>query len=147
MKQTLRHLAILPVLTFGTALSVSYPATTGHAFVAHTSSLNPAPIVQKPPEPVVITTYVRASVPKQTAKATKPSGACSLDYIKSKESGGNYQAVSKSGKYRGAYQFDQRTWESNGGTGDPAAASPAEQDRIAAATYARRGSQPWSVCH
>ena len=33
-----------------------------------------------------------------------------------------------------------------GGTGDPAAAPEAEQDRIAAALLAARGTQPWPVC-
>ena len=33
-----------------------------------------------------------------------------------------------------------------GGTGDPAAAPEAEQDRIAAKLYAERGAAPWPVC-
>ena len=44
------------------------------------------------------------------------------------------------------YQFTQETWESVGGTGNPAAASPAEQDRRAAMLYAQAGSSPWPVC-
>src|SRR3954470_299588 len=47
------------------------------------------------------------------------------------ESGGNPRAVSRSGRYRGKYQFDQATWEAAGGKGDPVAASEATQDRIA----------------
>jgi hypothetical protein len=62
------------------------------------------------------------------------------------ESGGNYAAVSSSGRYRGAYQFDQQTWESVGGTGDPAAASPAEQDYRAKLLYQRRGARAWPTC-
>ena len=62
------------------------------------------------------------------------------------ESGGNPRAVSPNGKYRGKYQFDQQTWESVGGTGDPAAASPAEQDARAAQLYAERGAGAWPVC-
>jgi hypothetical protein len=38
------------------------------------------------------------------------------------------------------------TWQANGGTGDPAAAPEAEQDRVAAALYARSGPSPWPVC-
>lgn len=48
------------------------------------------------------------------------------------ESGGDPTAVDPSGQYRGKYQFDRQTWERFGGTGDPAAASEAEQDRVAA---------------
>ena len=62
------------------------------------------------------------------------------------ESGGNYRAVNPSGKYRGAYQFDYATWRSVGGSGDPAKASKAEQDRRATILYNRRGNSPWPVC-
>lgn len=62
------------------------------------------------------------------------------------ESTGNYRAVSPSGKYRGAYQFDRQTWRSVGGTGDPAAASPAEQDHRAVRLYLERGASPWPRC-
>lgn len=62
------------------------------------------------------------------------------------ESSGRYDIVDRSGTYRGAYQFDRPTWASVGGTGDPAAAPPAEQDFRARLLYARRGPQPWPVC-
>jgi len=62
------------------------------------------------------------------------------------ESGGNYRAISRSGRYRGAYQFDQRTWEGIGGRGDPAAATPAEQDVRAKILHSQRGWRPWPVC-
>jgi hypothetical protein len=44
------------------------------------------------------------------------------------ESGGSYTAVDPSGTYRGKYQFDYATFAAAGGHGDPARASPAEQD-------------------
>jgi hypothetical protein len=69
-----------------------------------------------------------------------------LEKIAQCESGGNAAAVSADGQYRGKYQFDQATWERMGGTGDPAAASEAEQDRVAAKLYAERGAAPWPVC-
>ena len=89
-----------------------------------------------------------APEPRATPQA-QPSGTSSgsgLNAIKACESGGDYGAVSSSGKYRGAYQFDQQTWESVGGSGDPANASPAEQDRRAAALQQQRGSSPWPSC-
>ena len=58
------------------------------------------------------------------------------------ESGGDPTAVSSDGTYRGKYQFDYGTWESVGGTGDPAAAPEAEQDYRAALLYAQLGLQP-----
>lgn len=62
------------------------------------------------------------------------------------ESTHNYQAISPSGIYRGAYQFDIATWYTVGGIGDPIQASPEEQDARARELYARRGDQPWPVC-
>ena len=62
------------------------------------------------------------------------------------ESGGNHRAVSKSGKYRGAYQFDMRTWRSVGGVGDPADAPLIVQTYYAHILYEDRGSRPWPRC-
>jgi peptidoglycan hydrolase-like protein with peptidoglycan-binding domain len=85
------------------------------------------------------TTKDAAAVPTGTASAT-------LQKIAQCESGGDPTAVSSSGQYRGKYQFDRQTWRANGGTGDPAAASEATQDRIAAKLLAARGTAPWPVC-
>jgi peptidoglycan hydrolase-like protein with peptidoglycan-binding domain len=62
------------------------------------------------------------------------------------ESGGNPTAVSPSGEYRGKYQFSQATWESLGGTGDPAEADENVQDMYAAGLYNQRGLAPWPAC-
>jgi hypothetical protein len=69
-----------------------------------------------------------------------------LEAIAACESGGNPEAVSSEGTYRGKYQFDQGTWESVGGSGDPAAAPEAEQDYRAALLYSESGSSPWPIC-
>jgi hypothetical protein len=62
------------------------------------------------------------------------------------ESGGDPTAVDPSGTYRGKYQFDRGTWAAMGGSGDPAKASAAEQDRRALKLYRARGTSPWPVC-
>ena len=62
------------------------------------------------------------------------------------ESGGNPSAVSSTGKYRGLYQFSTETWRSVGGSGDPAAASAAEQTRRAQMLLARSGAGQWPEC-
>ena len=80
-----------------------------------------------------------ASLPDGVSRAT-------LDAIAACESGGDPTAVSSDGTYRGKYQFDYGTWESVGGSGDPAAASEAEQDYRAALLYSEAGSSPWPVC-
>lgn len=69
-----------------------------------------------------------------------------LQQIAQCESGGNPQAVSPGGQYRGKYQFDPATWRTVGGSGDPAAAPEAEQDRRAAILYSRTGPSSWPVC-
>jgi hypothetical protein len=68
-----------------------------------------------------------------------------LQAIAACESGGNPTTDTGNGFY-GKYQFTQATWQSVGGTGNPAQASEAEQDRRAARLYAQAGSSPWPVC-
>jgi len=69
-----------------------------------------------------------------------------LQAIAACESGGDPSAIGGGGAYRGKYQFSPSTWAAVGGTGDPAAAPEAEQDRRAALLYAQQGSSPWPVC-
>jgi transglycosylase-like protein len=85
---------------------------------------------------------------RERREAARAQAAVSpaLEAIASCESGGNPQAIGGGGAYRGKYQFDSGTWASVGGSGDPAAASEAEQDRRAAVLYARAGATPWPVC-
>lgn len=80
------------------------------------------------------------------ARSSGGGSGGNLAAIRACESGGNYGAVSPSGQYRGAYQFDVPTWQSVGGSGDPAAASPDEQDARAGQLMSQRGSNPWPVC-
>ena len=62
------------------------------------------------------------------------------------ESTNNYRAVSRRGTYMGAYQFDQRTWESVRGVGRPDRAHPLEQDYRAVVLRRLRGRSPWPRC-
>lgn len=80
--------------------------------------------------------------------ASLPGGVSisTLESIAACESGNDPTAVSADGTYRGKYQFDYGTWESVGGSGDPAAAPEAEQDYRAALLYSRSGSSPWPIC-
>ena len=66
-----------------------------------------------------------------------------LSRIAACESGGNPRAVNPNVHY-GKYQFDLQTWGSVGGSGNPANASEAEQDKRAAMLYAQRGAAPWA---
>jgi lysozyme family protein len=82
-----------------------------------------------------------------SAKAQGSSdGAAVLARIAECESGGDPTIVSPDGRYRGKYQFSRATWRAMGGSGDPAKAPEAEQDRLAAALLAARGTSPWPNC-
>lgn len=87
-----------------------------------------------------------AEVPLAARGNPSPAESAKLAKIRRCESGGNYRAVSSTGRYRGAYQFDFRTWGGTGGSGDPAEASPAEQDYRALLLLRSRGTRPWPVC-
>jgi peptidoglycan hydrolase-like protein with peptidoglycan-binding domain len=90
---------------------------------------------------------IRATTAARTGKSVASSDAASvLARIAQCESGGDPTAISSSGRYRGKYQFTRSTWRSLGGTGDPARASEADQDRLALALYQQRGTAPWPVC-
>lgn len=78
------------------------------------------------------------------SRSSAPSSV--LERIAACESGGNPRAVSPDGRYRGKYQFSRETWRNLGGRGDPAKASEAEQDRLAAKLYRLRGRAPWPNC-
>ena len=77
-------------------------------------------------------------------RTTAPSAL--LAKIAACESGGNPRAVSADGRYRGKYQFSRATWRALGGTGDPARAPEALQDRLAAKLLASSGTSPWPNC-
>jgi hypothetical protein len=85
-----------------------------------------------------------AAPQQQVVGATQTPGH--LASIAACESGGNPSAVGGGGTYRGKYQFDQQTWSSVGGSGDPASAPEAEQDKRAAMLYSQRGASAWPVC-
>lgn len=77
-----------------------------------------------------------------------PVGGLTTDLYRLAQCESSHRAtvVSRTGKYRGLYQFDLPTWRSVGGTGDPAKASRAEQTKRAKILYQKRGWQPWPQC-
>jgi peptidoglycan hydrolase-like protein with peptidoglycan-binding domain len=88
----------------------------------------------------------RVAAVETKAPVAAAGAAAVLARIAQCESGGNPRAISSGGRYRGKYQFSRATWRAMGGTGDPAAASEAEQDRRALALYRASGTTPWPAC-
>jgi Transglycosylase-like domain len=92
-----------------------------------------------------------AAAESSSSTSTSSSGSGSTasgDYwaqLRACESGGDYSTNTGNGYY-GAYQFDQSTWQSVGGSGLPSDASPEEQDTRAQMLYEQAGSSPWPNC-
>jgi hypothetical protein len=83
---------------------------------------------------------------ERTAAAAAGPVSGALQSIAACESGGDPHAIGGGGAFRGKYQFTYSTWAAVGGSGDPAAAPEAEQDRRAAMLYAQAGPGQWPVC-
>jgi hypothetical protein len=74
-----------------------------------------------------------------------------LPCLRTNESRGEYTAVSPSGDFFGAYQFDQQTWDNtaqHAGRLDlvgtrPSQALPVAQDQLALALLEWQGTSPW----
>ena len=81
-----------------------------------------------------------------TTSSTAGSASPQLQAIAACESGGDPHSIGGGGAFRGKYQFTYGTWASVGGSGDPAAAPEAEQDKRAQMLLAKSGSSPWPVC-
>jgi len=62
------------------------------------------------------------------------------------ESSLNPEAVNPSGKYRGLFQFDYRSWGYVGGSGDPSRASVREQYKRAKILQEKQGWSAWPDC-
>ena len=122
------------------------PSTPAAAAIANAAApTTPATTAPPPPAAPAVATAPAAPTLSGTPPPGGPTEAQWLA-LRMCESTNNYKAINKTGKYRGAYQFDYKTWNSLGPQGDPAAAAPAEQDLRAKLLYAKRGSRPWPEC-
>ena len=130
---------------------------------AATTTAPPTTTTAPPPTTTTVTpTTTAAAAPSGSAETTTttaappPAGGPTAEQwaaLRNCESGGRYDAVSPSGRYRGAYQFSQATWDWVASFANPAlvgvdpiAASAADQDAQALALYNRQGAGPWPHC-
>ena len=86
-----------------------------------------------------------AMVQMAMSTATANADSVNWDAIAQCESGGNWSINSGNGHY-GGLQFKQATWNSNGGVGNPATASRAEQIRVAENVLRTQGIKAWPKC-
>lgn len=137
---TLCLAAVVPAFAVAAAGTDSAPAASnGPALVAH--GLGDPLQVQEARRQLRIARR-RARPPKPEPVAVPAH----LQAIAQCESGGDPTAIGGGGLYRGKYQFSVATWQAVGGSGDPAAASEAEQDRRAIVLYNTSGPGQWPVC-
>ena len=112
------------------------------------------PVVEEdPPAPETTTTPTWRPAPSTSSGGCNGDVDCFLACTRAHESdtSGGYGAVSSGGTYRGAYQFQQNTWDAavaGAGYGEyagvPADQVPAEvQDAAAAHLYSVSGNNPW----
>lgn len=86
-----------------------------------------------------------AVVPMALSTGTAHADSVNWDAIAQCESGGNWSTNTGNGHY-GGLQFKQATWTSNGGVGNPATASRAEQIRVAENVLRSQGLKAWPKC-
>jgi resuscitation-promoting factor RpfA len=84
-------------------------------------------------------------VPLAFATAPAQADPVNWDAIAECESGGNWSTNTGNGYY-GGLQFSPGTWAANGGSGNPANASKAEQIRVAENVLQSQGIGAWPVC-
>lgn len=136
--------AVFGLVAFAVNSMLSHSASDEAAAAARPSSPSPAvpttaPPPPPPPPPTTTTVVARASrSATDHDRAWRALAAC--------ESSGNPRAVSPSGRYFGAFQFDLTTWRELGYSGNPRDHSFSVQLEAAKKLHARRGWQPWPVC-
>jgi resuscitation-promoting factor RpfC len=86
-----------------------------------------------------------AVVPMALSTGTAHADSVNWDAIAQCESGGNWSTNTGNGHF-GGLQFKPATWASNGGVGNPAIASRAEQIRVAENVLRTQGIKAWPKC-
>jgi hypothetical protein len=86
-----------------------------------------------------------ALVPMAVSTPSAQADSVNWDAIAQCESGGNWATNTGNGHY-GGLQFKPATWASNGGVGNPATASRAEQIRVAENVLRTQGLKAWPKC-
>jgi len=97
-----------------------------------------------------VTAQLAAALAAPASSVDPPLNAF-LQCVIQAESSGDYGAVSPNGRYMGAFQFSQATWDMAAGSAGrqdlvgmpPNLATKADQDAMAVTLFAMDGRQPW----
>jgi uncharacterized protein YabE (DUF348 family) len=100
-------------------------------------------------EPVNGITEIGTKSPEPEIETSGDADSLNWAALAQCESGGDPTAVNSAGGYYGLYQFSMATWQSTGGSGSPADASPDEQTARAKKLYDMVGGNwqsQWPEC-
>jgi hypothetical protein len=106
---------------------------------------NAQPVVS---QPVAASTQSQPVARQASAPVPAIAGGSVWDNLARCESGGNW-AINTGNGYYGGLQFNQATWQSNGGTAYASSAHLASREQqiaIAEKVAAGRGFAPWPAC-
>lgn len=149
LKQVALVVAIMLSMVGLLSLAGDSAAPPVAAPVAHRPTTAPTTALQAsttvPPTIPVRTTLDRASR-GSGRPVTRLQGGDVWAALARCESGGRADAVSRSGKYLGAFQFSMATWRSVGGPGSPIDHDYATQLHYAKVLQARSGWGQWPTC-
>jgi hypothetical protein len=138
----LLHFAKLPLVRHDVRIARKLAALRGHKLRrGYRATITRWPAARIERHTAKLRGRLRRARRAQTASTASPA----LQAIAACESGGNPRTDTGNGFY-GKYQFTPQTWQAIGGSGNPASASEAEQDRRAARLLATAGAGQWPVC-
>lgn len=137
-----------PPVTAAPAPTTAAPTTAAPTTAAPTTA---APTTV-PPADELVAEAPQSAEPESLAPSTPTPEQWAA--LRQCEASGNYSIVSSNGRYHGAYQFYQPTWDGLAqqlGRTDlvglaPSQAAPADQDALALLLWQQRGNQPWPHC-
>jgi hypothetical protein len=126
--------------------TLAVPATVAAAKPYNDEDLTPTPVLDKALIAHQHAKKARATHARRQSSDAQAAIPAHLAAIATCESGGNPRAIGGGGQYRGMFQMTYSSWAATGGSGDPAAASVAEQVKRAEILYAEAGPGQWPVC-
>ena len=146
-----QHASVTGELAVAVAAQQAQQAAAARAAAARAAAASAAAQASAVPWGAQSPTVVPAGPAPSSSSGAMPQLNTFLRCVVQAESSGNYQAISPTGQYMGAFQFSQPTWNEAAQLAGmptlvgvpPYDASPRDQDLLAIALYNADGEQPW----